>query len=240
MKLKLGKMTQKELAEWFQISASYMRKEEAKQKYFPILAQHADYHFETGRSGGQTVVIDFIYIEEYQKPESPFHFILSHFDEFWSPTHLDTMPNVAKRFMKQNPQWTISLNTCISYVGRAKVMLYGHNYLPDRGEKGSSHFEWAQRNVDTRYFEELPIEHREILSQISARVYAGLAEEIAKLVCANVSGQLTTNELEEGIKMQVREKKMERYTQFICEVEEALGYVPDCVTKLEQERDFTA
>lgn len=239
MLLKIGKMTQKELAEWFQISPSHMRKEETKKRYFPILAQYADYHFEIGRSGGQTLVIDFVYITEYQKPESPFNFILKHFDEFWSPTHLDTMRNVAKRFMKAHPEWTISLETCITYVGRAKVILYGHNYLPDHGEKGSSKFEWAQLNLDTRFFEELPIEHQEILSQISARVYAGLAEEIAKLVCANVSGQLSTEELEDGIRAQVREKKMERYEQFLSEVQAALGYIPDCVTKLEQERDFT-
>lgn len=238
MKLKIGKMTQKELAEWFGISASYMRKESAKKKYYELLKCYAEYHFETAQSGGQSIIIDHIYIDEFQKPESPFNIILARFNEFWSPTKLDTLRHVAKKFLKAYPEWTIQLDTCCSYVGRAKVLLYGHNYKNDHGEQGRSRFEWAQLNRKTFNFEKLPQEHRDIISTINREVYSGLTEEISKLIFANAQGQISTIELEEGIKAQIKELKSEYYETFLTRINESLGYIPDCVTEIIQENYF--
>ena len=237
MKLTIGKITQKNLAQWFGISESHMRKEETKARYFPILATYADYHFE-GPSSRKTLVIDFVYIDEYAKPESPFSIILQRFNEFWSPTRLDTMREVAKRFLKEYPNWNIKLETCITYVNRAKVTLYGHNYLPDHGEQGSSHFEWALRNKETRYFEKLPTNDQAKITEINKKVYSGLADEISKMVFAHMQGNLTTEELEESLKYQIRILKDEKYVEFIELLNEELGYVPDCVTEIIQEQHF--
>ena len=62
LKLKEGKITLDELADWFGIAASTMRAKKTKENKLKILKTFADYHLEK-----RSIVIDKVYIPVYTK-----------------------------------------------------------------------------------------------------------------------------------------------------------------------------
>ena len=55
--LKEGKITYKELADWFGIAYNTMRRQDTKEKKLVILSFYADFHIETTKSGKQTYIV---------------------------------------------------------------------------------------------------------------------------------------------------------------------------------------
>ena len=97
MKLHLGKMTTKELAEWFGISGSTFRKKESKEKRLEVLKKYAAYHLEGDKN--KTVVIDEIYEDTYIADEgSPAYQCVRDLTiENWGTNGYDTCAHVAEK-----------------------------------------------------------------------------------------------------------------------------------------------
>ena len=55
--LKQGKITYKELADWFGISYSTMRRQDVKEKKLVILSFYADFHIEITKSGKKLILL---------------------------------------------------------------------------------------------------------------------------------------------------------------------------------------
>lgn len=126
LKLRLGKMSTKELAEWFGLAYSTFRKRKEN-----LLKELNDYCLYDSIYGG--VQIKYIYVEEYvnSKQNNNYKIVESHVDEEWDKSGLDTKINVAKKiYSKHQSELTIKQSTTYNYVRKAANVLYGpaNNY----------------------------------------------------------------------------------------------------------------
>ena len=139
MELKLGKMTYRELSEWFGLKPESLSKNiKSREKKLQILSQFADFHFE-----GKSIYIDKILIPEYNKAyfiiekELPKHWGSFKGDKYkvLKEKKIDTCSRVGKDIYYNIPEVKaqISEQTTITYVNKVKVKNYGHNYLQDHG-----------------------------------------------------------------------------------------------------------
>lgn len=120
MELKKGKMTTKELAEWFGIS--YSRFNHTKQKKLEELKEYCSF---TCYHGG--ININDVFIKEYiNLKQQNYIKVESHVDEEWDPSGLDTKINVANKiYSKYKNELTIQQSTTYNYVRKASNILYG-------------------------------------------------------------------------------------------------------------------
>ena len=111
MKLKLGKMSSKEIAQWFGLSyGSYRVKKKDK---LEELKDYADYEEVYGG-----VNIKNIKEEEYSKEgKRSKEIVFNAFDEEWNESGLDTCSNVAfKIYNKHKNELTIAEGTTYNYM----------------------------------------------------------------------------------------------------------------------------
>ena len=91
--LKLGKVTSKELAEWFGIKPSSFANMKAKK--LEELKKYADFEIKN-----RSIYIKEIYISEYIKMKH-FDLVKDSLVELWCPNNLDTCKNVTKKLTKK-------------------------------------------------------------------------------------------------------------------------------------------
>lgn len=225
MKLKLGKMTLKELAEWFGISATTIRKKDAKAKRLEILKGFADYHLENSH-----IIIDKIYIPEFSKA---YPIIKEKLPEVWHDNGLDTASRVGSEIYWKTPEVNaqISEKTSQGYAGRAKRELYGRNYIEnDFGERGYSEYCWAKKRGND--CEPLSAEQLEIISDCAKETYGKInANKLALLYDALKNKEITQEEFNESIIIN-QESLDEAYCEFYRLVEQRLGFIPIKVTRI--------
>lgn len=139
MKLKLGFMSNQELADWFGIcKKSYENKRLAKLKELENFAV-----FQPIRGG---VNISEILIPEYSKLGSEaYRFVRDHVDETWDATGLDTCSRVGLRLKEKfADNLTLSESTIQNYTCRSRNELYGKPFLGG-GKIGSCIYIWCKK-----------------------------------------------------------------------------------------------
>ena len=153
--LKEGKISYKELADWFGMSYSTIRRPATKEKRLNILKCYADYHIEATKSGKQTyVVIDKV-------KESVYTAVKERYED-WESTWdvngdgVDTVKNASNNFYNQNPDLKVSIapSTNYNYYGDARREDYGRAVgllKGQRGKKGISYRVWAQEIKPGKY-----------------------------------------------------------------------------------------
>ena len=95
--LKQGKITYKELADWFGISYSTMRRQDVKEKKLVILSFYADFHIEITKSGKKTyIVIDKVKEPIYTKIKERY----ANWESTWdiNGDGVDTVKNASNNF----------------------------------------------------------------------------------------------------------------------------------------------
>ena len=153
--LKEGKITYKELADWFGISYSTMRRQDTKEKKLVILSFYADFHIETTKSGKQTyIVIDKVKEPIYTKIKERY----ANWESTWdiNGDGVDTVKNASNNFYNQNPDLKVSIapSTNYHYYGDARREDYGRAVgllKGQRGKKGISYRVWAQEIKPGKY-----------------------------------------------------------------------------------------
>ena len=153
--LKQGKITYKELADWFGISYSTMRRQDAKEKKLVILSFYADFHIETTKSGKKTyIVIDKVKEPIYTKIKERY----ADWESTWdiNGDGVDTVKNASNNFYNQNPDLKVSIapSTNYNYYGDARREDYGRavGLLKGQcGKKGISYRVWAQEIRPGKY-----------------------------------------------------------------------------------------
>jgi hypothetical protein len=164
MELHLGKMTLKELSEWFGLKPETLGKSSntARAKKFEILKAYADYHMEEGK-----VFIDKIHYPTYSKAHE---IIEKQFDEQWGniigkdgkpnevlkKERIDTSARVGRVIWDKNKEVhsQITLKTSINYTNRTKTLRYGRNSIDEHGTKGRSEYVWMNQNCTAPLNEE--------------------------------------------------------------------------------------
>lgn len=240
MILKEGKITLKELSEWFGLAPNGLTKNpKSKAKKFEILKSYADYHFE-----GKVLYIDKVYIEEYSKAYPK---IKTEYRKRWGMAkddkgqinqemkinHIDTCARVGSDIWYNNPdiKAQISLPTAKRYVNRAKVEDFGHNYLDDKGAIGSSRS--VQMDEDGKKV--LDENQLEIVRWCRQTAYAELSNQIAEIDELYHSGEISKKERDEAVGAIDTKQQYDKYIDLLIE---KLGFVPEKRTQLVYEIEF--
>ena len=186
VELKLGKMTQKELAEWFGVTYStFKTNPKTKAKRMEILKYFADYHMVKS-----TVYIDKIHIPTYSKA---FDIVKTEFPKTWHKNGIDTCSRVGKEIYNKNIEVSsqVQLATTQVYTCRVKKELYGRNHIKECGTKGYSEYIWG-KILPGGQCEELSPEEKEIVKECSQESYGKtLSDKVALLADAFNKHEIT-------------------------------------------------
>lgn len=230
MKLHLGRMTSKELAEWFGISDSTFRHKACKDKRLEVLKKYARYHFEGEKN--KVVYIDEIYEDTFVADEgSPAYKCVRDLAiENWSPNGYDTCAHVAEKIypevQERGHQIKASTNYC--YVCQGRTELYGSPLHKTTGTRGSSHYEWCKKDEQGNYIP-LTEKEQEVKNTIADR-YGFTNEEGTYIAEAVHKGRLNKDELWQLY----TDVKAGLFIQWKMAVETELGFPIYKCTKLEE------
>lgn len=214
MELKLGKMTNKELAEWMGISSNCFAK--MKEKKYEELKVFAEYHFD-----GKKVVIDKILNPVYSKKGSDaYQKIKDRIDEVWSPTGLDSCKNVSTKIKAfYGDDLNVGDTTTYLYTTRGRNELYGKPFEAG-GSLGSCTYMWCKKNDDGMLVPLTPEE--ETVKANLIKKYFGNADEKQIIVSGMVeSGEIKKEEAWD-ILTELTNMKGENFMMFLGELQEKL------------------
>jgi len=188
MELHLGKMTSKELAEWFGIAYSTYRK--TTKKKLEILKAYCEY---TRVRGG--VEISKIHQAEYVKDPTTYEIIKQEVKEKWIREEPETVTRVAARILESGAV-ALNLDRCRRYVGIARNELWGHPKIEgNHGEIGWSKYVWVKMYrgaiVAENEYQFLTEKDKEIYHQIRVKYY-GNEEEKADLAKSLINDKVMT------------------------------------------------
>ena len=141
MELKIGKMTTKELAQWFGISYGSFRT--CKESKLKELEDYAEFDIIYGGIIITKIKDDTMkkYIKLSHKSKE---IVFNAFDEEWNKSGVDTCANVAiKIYDKHKNELTIAPNTTYNYTIAARNELYGRPYV-DMGKLGNCRYIWVK------------------------------------------------------------------------------------------------
>lgn len=154
IELKLGLMTNKELAEWFGISPKTLRN--TREKRLKELEEYAVFNL-----FGNKINIAEIKIPIYVKKKSQNYLaIKSHIDENWNENGLATKKEVSERIYNKREEYNLNIkpSTTYAYTCKGSNELYGSAREPDKGgEIGNCRYVLCVRDAQTgdlRWFTE--------------------------------------------------------------------------------------
>lgn len=195
--LKLGIMSNKELADWFGIKEKSFR--DTKAKKLEILKEYAE--FESVRGKVNILKIkDPIYIKGSQN----YKFIKEKTLEQWSPTGLDTCKLVSEKIKKKyESEITVSDKTLYNYTCTSKRELWGKAF-ESSGEKGSCVYVWCKQ-IENKL---IPLDQKEIKikDKLMKKYFGTEKEKISFLINTIIDEELEAKEKEEK-----KEKAFEIY-----------------------------
>lgn len=128
--LKLGVMTNNELAEWFGIKTKTFTNTRVKK--LEELKEYATFEAMSGK--GKVNILE-IKIPVYVKKTANYMKVKSHIDENWSDNGLDKKKNVAERIFNKKDEYHLNLkySTTYAYTCKGSNELYGSAREPDKG-----------------------------------------------------------------------------------------------------------
>lgn len=163
--LKLGKMTQTEISEWFGLKPDTFRKasDKSRSKKLRILKTYADYHINK-----RSIIIDKINIPVYS---STLEIIDEKFDETWSETGIDTCKRVNLDLCYRYSQIPAQVDesTSYNYVLKVKTRKYGRNSVDEFGEEGYCEYVWCKFG-EKGELEILTEEQQKIISECAKKL----------------------------------------------------------------------
>lgn len=215
MELQLGKMSNKDIAEWMGITANTFNK--SKGKFLEELSKFAKFHLE-----GKKVVIDEIMIPEYSKGggSKAYQMVKDKVDEFWSPTGLDSCKIVSDKIVEYyGKELTVGEGTTYLYTRKGRNELYGKPF-EGGGKLGNCVYKWCKKEGDTL----VPLTDAE--EEIKAgliKKYFGDASEKQILVNGMVeAGEISKEEAWEVL-TELTNMKGYNFRAFLMELQEKLN-----------------
>lgn len=167
MKLKKGmKLDNQMLADFFGLTKKSLT--QLKKKKLKELEKFAKFHIDKRK-----VVIDEVYIEEYNK-NSNYDLVKSKIDEVWSEDGLDSCSRVSEVIAKDMKGKCTEM-TVYNYTRKGRNELYGKPF-GEAGSLGSCTYVWCKKNDDGSY-SLLTEEEEKIKKDILTKYYGDTNEK---------------------------------------------------------------
>ena len=215
MELKLGKMTNKELAQWFGIVESTFKATKAKK--LEELKLFADFYEQSGK-----VFITEIYEPVYNRQQArTVGKVINKIDKVWSEDGLDTCQRVGSQICKMLKQEGLirGEKTIIKYTRDGRNELYGKPFFEEGGKLGHCIYIWCKKSPDGTY-KLLNSEEIKIKEDLQKK-YFGDATEKQIIVEAMVeSGEITRAEAWDVLRELTNMKR--NFMPFLGELQEKL------------------
>ena len=225
----------KELAEWFGISPKTFSNK--RKKYLNNLKYFADFEDLGGQKG---ILIKQVLNPIYSKKGSrAYQIIKDNFHKAWHSSGYDTAARVGSQIWKENEelQQLISEATAKQYVLKARTEFYGKVYDRDSyGELGICKPVYIARNS---WDEAILLTDEQIatINKIRREIYDD--EQAPMLDEALIHLEISEEEYEKILKdYNSKEKRAERYYNFINRVADELDIMPDKVTLIIKQLRF--
>ena len=227
--LKLGKVTSKELAEWFGIKPSSFANMKAKK--LEELKKYADFEIKN-----RSIYIKEIYISEYIKMKH-FDLVKDSLVELWCPNNLDTCKNVTKKLTKKYDKEELPLqeSSLYNYTRASRDELFGKPLKNSRGTLGKCEYEWVKEvDGETNTYEALTDEERQTFQSLMKK-YFGNMEEKALIVEMSVKkGEIKKEEAWE-VYEELTNMNDKSFVDFLHEAEELIGYKIVRATRIDKD-----
>ena len=224
--LKLGYMTNAELAEWFGIKPNSFRN--TKTQKLEELKRFAEFEVEKTK-----VRITKIYKSVYVKKKSAdYSIVKEEFTQVYNKSKIDTASNVSKKiYRKRKDDLTIKESTTYEYTKAARNELYGKPFV-GCGEKGVCRYIWAKQIGEGQY-ERFNDTEQAIYKRLLVKYFKGADEKTIFVRDMIKRGEITEEEA-----WQVFDDMMnleQGFMNFKIEMEEAVGYPIVRVTEIEDQ-----
>ena len=220
MELKLGIMTNAELAEWFGIKEKSFTTNRSKK--LEELSQFAEFENLKGKVK-ITKIIRPVFIK---KRSRNYQIVQEGFKKHLAPNGLDTMKRISKVIYAENKaELTITEETLYRYLADYCVVAFG-KHGKEAGEQGCRYYMLAKRNPDGGDNLYLPFtaEEQEIKQEILKRLFAeDKAEKLEQLMVFEdllKTGEMNDEEAFKYFKDIIHLNTI--YERFVVELEEAL------------------
>ena len=224
--LKLGYMTNAELAEWFGIKPNSFRN--TKTQKLEELKNFAEFEVEKTK-----VRITKIYRPVYVKKKSAdYSIVKEEFTQVYNDSKIDTASNVSKKiYNKRKSDLTIKESTTYEYTRVARNELYGKPFI-GCGEKGVCRYIWAKQIGDGQY-ERFNDAEQNIYKMLLVKYFKGADEKTIFVQDMIKRGEITE---EEAWKVYSNMMSLDSsFMSFKAEMEETIGYPIVRVTEIEDQ-----
>lgn len=222
-------MANKELAEWFGITAGSFRA--CKKQKLEELKHFADYKLE-----GAKVRILTVYNPKYVKRRSAdYSIVKEEFTQVYNRTNIDTASNVSKKiYNKRKSDLTIKESTAYEYTREARNELYGKPFV-GKGERGVCRYIWAKQVGEGKY-KRFTDEEQAIYKKLLTKYFKNTDEKTLFVKDMVKRGEITEEEA-----WQVYEEMTNlefSFMNFKAEMEEAIGCPIIRATEIEDQIDW--
>lgn len=221
--LTIGKKSNKELAEWFNITpGAFANRKKIKLKE---LAYFAKFHEEKTK-----IVIDEVYIPEYSRQSiRNFEKVHQKYPAHWGDNGygLDIGKRVASELhskLKEDEDYTVQESTTYTLVLRAIKKDYGKRGDPEGGELGRSYYQLGKINEQTGKIEPFTLEEQKIKKEIMRKFFNDDDENILHIMKQHDDGELNDQDFAIRIK-EAKNYNTINYQVFISELSAALNKV---------------
>lgn len=215
--LKLGIMTNKELATWFGIQPATFSKN--KEKKLEELKAYAD--FEQVGNKQTKINIKQIYEPVYQKKGSQsFEIIKNKFDTVWSEDGLDTCSRVCYQILETTEGITVKESTAYNYTIKSRNDLYGKPFQ-GRGSLGSCRYVWGKKDEEGRVRK--LTDQEEKIKQDLIKKYFGDASQKQIFVQAMVEAGEISKEQAWDVLIKMTNMQGNNFLVFLKELQEKIG-----------------
>lgn len=218
-KLIPGKISNKELAEWFGVTANSFSKNKAKK--LKELSNFAQYHIDEKNH----IIIDVVYNDIYIKNGSnAYQKVRDKVDEIWSENGLDSCSRVGNEIYEilteEDENFALQSSTVYNYTIKGRNELYGKPFMSG-GKLGSCVYLWCKRKKDGKY--SMLTEKEQMIKQQLQTKYFGDATEKQVLVKAMVEAGELSKEEAWGVLEEMTNMRTGNFLMFLRELEEKIG-----------------
>lgn len=205
--LKLGKISSRELSEWFGVSYSWFNHK--REKYLDELKEYA--FFEVLSRG---INVKQIYIPVYVKKDNNYQQIKKQVPANWDKSGLDLKKNVAQKLYSKE-EFNIKYSTVYSYICKASNELYGKPSSLEGGEIGNCHWVLCAKDQNTGKLRWFTYEENQQKQKLRAKYFNERNQEEKK-----------KQEIRESLKLQLKKNEIskEDYKEELFVLEESAAY----------------
>ena len=219
MGLREGKISNKELAEWFGISANSFSKN--KEKKLEELKYFAEFHIDNKNH----VIIDKVYNDVYNRQgKANYQKIKEKIDNVWNKDGLDSCKRVGEEIYKdlimEDEDFKLKPSTVYNYTREGRNELYGKPFVGG-GKIGSCIYLWCKKEDDGSY-SMLSEEEKKIKEDLQIKYFGDTTEKQILVKAMIEAGEISKEEawsvLEEMTNM-----KNGNFLLFLGELQEKIG-----------------